>query len=368
MANAPPNSSPTPRHPSSDSRKGSRLVVALLAVGVAVGLMVVMYWSAQGRWMRSREAGSTHPEAAGSVVWDEDTAAAELGELQQRFNDVASENGQVGAISEAAQRLVERYPKYDAAHTLLGQVLVYQGRFDEAYERFKLSLSLNGQQPELQLLAGTLALKLDQIDKATGHYSMAVGLDTANPRYRTHLAQAYIKQHKYEEARAALLEALRIDSSLHGAYALLADLYAQQNRLVLALPQIQRAIEQTPVSERATRVIYTRRQAQLLRRNNQPDEALMALGALTPVEQADPQVMGEIALCWSLQGQPEEAAAMYERAISLNPTAWPLIAEAARWRIKAGDLEAAQRHLTVLRQVNPRAQAITDLEEQLSGP
>ena len=369
MATSPPNSSPRPSHPPSGSpRRGSRLVVALLAVGVAGGLVTVVYWSAQGRWLRSRETQPPHSEAAGSVVWDEDAAAVELDELQQWFNEVASENGEVATISDSAQRLVERYPKYDAAHTLLGQVLVYQGQFDEAYERFKLSLNLNGQQPELHLLAGTLALKVDQIDKAIGHYSMAVGLDTSNPRYRVHLAQAYIKQHKHDEARAALLEALRIDSSQHGAYALLANLYAQQNRLALALTQIQRAIEQTPVSERATQVIYTRRKAQLLRRNNQPDEALMALSALTSVEQAGPQVMSEVALCWSLQGQPEKAAVMYEQAMAFNPTAWPLIVEAARWRIKAGDLQAARKHLTVLRQVNPRAQAIIELEEQLAGP
>ena len=322
----------------------------------------------QGRWLRSQETVPTDPEAAGSVAWDQNAAAIELDELQQWFNEVASENGPVGAVTDAAQRLVERYPKYDAAHTLLGQVLVYQGRFEEAYERFKLSLTLNGQQPELHLLAGTLSLKLNQIDKATGHYSMAVGLDATNSRYRVHLAQAYIKQHKYEEARAALLEALRIDSSMHGAYALLADLYAQQNRSALAITQIQRAIEQTPVSERATQVIYIRRKSQLFRRNNQPDEALMALGTLTALERADPQIMKEIALCWSLQNQPENAATMYEQAMVQNPTHWPLVAEAARWRIKAGNTDIARKHLTTLRQINPRAQAIAELEAQLSPP
>lgn len=322
----------------------------------------------QGQWLRSQETASTDRQAAGSAVWDQDAAALELGELQQWFNDAASENGSVKAVSDAAQRLVERYPKYDAAHTLLGQVLMYQGRFEEAYERFKLSLDLNGQQPELHLLAGTLSLKLDQIDQATGHYSMAIGLDTTNPRYRVHLAQAYIKQHKHEKARTTLLEALRIDSSLHEAYALLADLYAQQNRLALALSQIQRAIEQTPVSERAMQVIYSRRKSALLRRGNQPDEALVALNTLTDAERTDPHVMNEMALCWSLQGQPENAATMYEQAMAQNPTNWPLIAEAARWRIKAGDVETAQKHLATLRQINPRAQAITELEAQLSGP
>ena len=347
----------------SGSSRGTRVVVALVILGIAAGVLTVSYWSMQGRWMR-RTAQRSARQDAGSARWDQNAADVELNKLRQAFEKIVSGTHQAGALVDAIRRLVQRYPQYAATRTLLGQVLLYDDQPDAAYQQLSLSLELDGQQPEVHLLAGTIAYQLERIDQATGHYSTAVGIDPSNPRYRLHLAQAYISQQRDNEARDVLLEALRMDSSLHAAYASLADLYARQNRLVLALTQIQKAIEHTGESEQDKQVFYYRQKSRLLRRDNRPEEALLTLKRLE-MPQIDLAVIEDMATCWSMLGKPEQAAMLFEDAMVADPTRSALVAGAVRWRIKAGDQETARRHLALLRRINPRSDMATQLEGQL---
>jgi len=344
--------------------KGSLVVVVLVVVGVGAGILTVFYWSMQGRWLRHTAQRSTQQDA-GSAKWDQSAADQELESLGKAFERIVSGTHQTGTLIDAVRRVVQRYPKYAACRTLLAQVLIYDGQSDAAYQQLVLSLELDGQQPDVHLLAGTLAFQLEQIDQATGHYLAAVGIDPSTPRYRLHLAQAYISNHKDHEARQVLLEALRMDSSLHAAYASLADLYARQNQLALALTQIQKAIDHTDASQRGKQVFYYRQKSRLLRRDNRPADALLTLKRLKMPE-VDLGLIEDMAICWSMLGKPDQAAMLFEDAMVTNPTHAALVAGAVRWRIKAGDKETARRHLALLRRINPRSDVVTHLEAQFN--
>lgn len=364
---------PTDTHPTPTAtvaplwrRRGTWVAVGLVILGTAAAGITVSYWTAQGRWLRRQhQPDQDHRVDAGPAPWDPVKADTELDELKQVFEQVTADHQPIGTLTQAAVRLVERYPMYAPTHTFLGQVWLYQEQFEEAYDQFELSLDLNGQQPEIHLLSGTIAYKLDRFDQAIGHYSKAVGLDPSNPRHRLHLAQGYISQHRLQEGRDVLLEALRIDSTIHEAYAALSQLYAQQNKPVLALSQIQKAIDHTPVSARSQQVLYIRRKSRLLLRDNQPEPALITLQNLSHAEQANPRVLEETAVCWSMLGRLDQAAAVFEKAMVSHPTNWTLVANAARWRIKAGDHAAARRHVDRLRQIQPHGRVLQDLEAQL---
>jgi tetratricopeptide (TPR) repeat protein len=122
-------------------------------------------------------------------------------------------------------------------------------QFKPAYEQLSRSLDLDRQQPEVQLLAGTVAMQLGNTEQAAQHYSMATGLSPREPRYLVHLALAYLKLGQTDRARDTFLGAIRVDSSCHAAFKGLADLYAQQNKLDLALGQIQNAIDAASLEE-----------------------------------------------------------------------------------------------------------------------
>lgn len=346
-------------------RRGTWVATLIVLAGVGAGVITVAYWIAQARWMHERDTQQAAREPAGAAPWDPIVADTQINQVKQVFEQVVENHEPAAALAKAAQRLVERYPRYALARTLLGQVWLYDGQLEKAYDQFKLSLDLDGQQPEVHLLAGTIAYQLNDAPLATYHYKVAADIQPSEPRYRLHLAQAYLRQQQIDEARDVLLEALRVDSSLHEAYVVLADVYAKQNRLTLALTQIQKAIEHTPVSDRPRYILYIRQKAKFLRRDNRPSDALLTLRSLSESELADPAIMQDVALCWSLLGQPQKAAAMFEDAMISDPANWQLVAGAVRWRISAGHDAVARRHLLRLREMNPRAADIAQLEAQL---
>ncbi len=367
MPSAPPLIEPTPEHPPVTSprrrsRRGIGVVVGLIVLGVAVAIVVRAYWSRQAEHLRQQTA-SNQP-GAGSVAFDQNQAELELARTQEAFSEAITRRRDVTPARDAARGLVERYPHFVPARTLYAQVLLKHGDFDAAYDQLTLSLELDAQQPEVHVLAGTVALELEQLEQAAGHFSNAVGLDPTNGLHRVRLAQAYLQLRRFDDTRDTLLEALRIDSALHQAYALLADTYAQQNKATLALPQIQKAIELTGSSERPITVAYIRKKAAILRRDNRPDEALLTLQNLRPEELADPGVIEDMALCWSMTGRFSKAAELYEDALAANPTNPRLVVGAARWRVKAGDADAARKHIQTLRRLNPRHPALDELREQ----
>lgn len=292
-------------------------------------------------------------------------AQAAVAEASQKFAALMEHGGETTPILGETRQLVERYPTSAAARTLLAQVLLVRGQLEEAYEQLERSLTLDPRQPEARLLAGTIALQRGDATAAQRHYSEAIGLEPGEPRYRMHLAQAYLAQHQHDQARDALRDALVLDSSLHTAHAALADVYAEQGKVSLALEQIRRARDLLGTADEDRRVVYARRYAALLRRDNQPGEALRVLLELPPKRHFDPGVMQDLARTWMMLGQPERAAGHYEQALVLDPSNDAAAAAAAHWHLEAGQVDAARQAIARLRQINPRAETLPQLEARL---
>ena len=315
------------------------------------------------------DRGATEMAAGSGSDFDRSKAIAELESWEQQLEAAIKPGQNLAAVISGAIELVERYPAFAPARLLLGHCLLSAARFEPAYEQFEESLRLDPRQPEVHLNAGTVAAQLGRLDDARRHYSEAVGLDTGNSRYRVHLAFLSIKQGRHDEARRGLLGALRIDSSLHQAHAGLSDVFAKQNKIGPALDRIGRALELLDDQEQNTRVIYTRKRAALLRRLNQPDEALAVLTQMVDdmreAALGDPGVSQDLARCWAMMGQPEKAAAHYEWLLYQDPSNDHAAARAAHWNLKAGSPEAARRNLQDLRRINPRSPALPELEREL---
>jgi Tfp pilus assembly protein PilF len=334
-------------------------IIALLALAAVLTAFLLL--------RRDRPSAADAAAGAGAIYFDETAAVQELDQLQQRFTDLVSSGKDVTPLIVDMQRLVERYPRISAARTLWAQALLFTGRGREALQQLEQSLQLDPRQAEVHLLAGTVALQLAQIEVAERHYSQAVGLDTANGRYRLHLASIYLKQQDYDKARATLLEALRCDSSLHEAHAALSDLYAQQNKVNLAVEQIKRALELSPPDDHARRTIYLRKEAALFRRDNKPEEALAVLRQLPPVAMMEIAVGDDLAGCWAMLGQPDKAASHFEQVLIIDATNDLAAARAALWRIRADQPDKARQNLETLRRINPRSNAIAEIENMLAA-
>lgn len=344
----------------STSRRGTYVVLALVLLGLAAALGAFAWWDYQARQIKQR---ATDP--AGSPDWDRAAAQRETEEVGEVFTSISDEPGARSAVLPMGRRLVERYPGFAPAHLLYGQMLVRYGDADAGYEQVKRSIEINPNQPTVQVMAGTLAIQLGALEAALRHVDDALALDPDNTSTRVLKAHVLIEMGKLDDAELLLLEALQADSSLHSAYAVQASLYARRGNVAMAVQQMRKALNFTPEYDRQKRISYTRMLATYLRRQIKPEEAALLLTQLPPAERRKPEVLGDLATSYAMMQRPELAAAAYEEALEFVPADDTLVARAAHWRLQAGALEQARKHVQRLAAMNPRNADLPRLKREL---
>lgn len=343
------------------TKRGNWVVLALVVIGLAGATVAVGYRNLRVRLTKQQQQTQADPQR------DLADAAERLMTLQEQYLQ-AGDNADLPAIRAAVQAIIDDYPDVAPAYTLLAQVNLDAKNYDAARDNLSRSLERDADQPEVHLLVADLAMMDGDLDAAESHITRAIKLKPGEGRYRLRLANVHFQRKQLDAARDAYLEALRLDSSLHQAHSGLADIYAAQNQLNLAIEQVQKAIDQTPPGRRDILDTYLRKKATLLRRDNQPQAALMTLESLSDKARLDPDAIEQFAVTWAQLGKPAHGATLYEEALRINPVHWRYAAGAARWHIKAGNPEQAQRHLRLLRRLDPNLPVIAELEKQLAQP
>ena len=356
-----------PSSPVIVSRRGRRRSGSaapwLILVVVVLGLLGALAIWGPGRGT----TGSVDTKSDSGATADSKGIADELETLGDRFIQ-ASENGRdIQPLIDRVEGLIAKHGDSAEAHTLHAQMLLEAGRPGEGLKAFEAALAVQPREARVHQMAGDLAMNLGQYEVARHHYEQALSIEPGSGRYAVSLANLQFKLHEDDRAVATLLTALRRDSKLHGAYMLLSDIYAGQNKLGLALDQAGRAIDSVPAGDTRTRSIYVVKRAALLRRDNRPAESLAALQGLALQGGLESLILRDTARSWGMLGKPGMAAEVYERVLRADPSSDLAAAEAARWRIKAGDLEAARKHVEALRRINPRHEALEGLDKALGG-
>jgi tetratricopeptide (TPR) repeat protein len=370
-----PDSLRSPRAGRAGNRPAGKLVaIALVAMGMAAAWGTYAYWKANWRHYREVRIGPGGASSPTAGTTDPQAVEREAQELMALGHRVLEEYRQKDGPPPPAELVrdvgafVERRPDHAECRELHATLLIAVNRLDEGYAQLLILLKTQTQRGDLQLLAGTVAKDRGDWAAAERHYRDAVAVDALNPAAHVHLASVLTHRGEFDPARDALLTALRLDDAQHKAYRGLSEVFAKQGKLVPALTQIDKAIERVPEKDREAAITYVRFKAMLLRRDNKPAEALHTLlYSLTADEQAIESVVDDLALCLTMDGRYAQAASLFEGQMRLRPFDPRPAREAARLRLKAGDREAAARHLEALKRIDPRQPAIAELQAQLQA-
>ena len=330
--------------------------MVVLAV-VTVGIIIAAYLRVSDQPDQIEQPDGTRQSA--------DQAEQDLKLLTETYVSIQTDRDKLGPFVEKLREFVDRNAESAPGHRLLGQVSLDAGKPRDALKHLQISLDLDARQPGICCLAGIVAEKLDELDLAARYYQEAIGLEPRNGEYRLHLANVNLGRRDLVEAKQGFLEALRLNSALHEAHGALSGIYASENKLAMALTQIRKAIELTPMIERSKHVIYVRKQAKLELRDGRPDDALRNLQSLGVKERFDPEVMEDIATCYANKSRPDLAAELYEEAMRVFPADWRFVAEAARWRMRTGGEEEFYRHIRTLSRLDPGLPVIAELERKM---
>jgi arylsulfatase A-like enzyme/Flp pilus assembly protein TadD len=247
------------------------------------------------------------------------------------------------ALTEQA---LKEFPWYRELHVLRGEALEKSGRLDEALIAYEKAIELRPEDPENHWRHGTVALKagdkktaesdfrqsvahdptfeegrlaLARLLSETGRSAEAVELlgGAGSASAKAALAEAYLAEERYGEARALLEEALTLDPENTRALALLGPVYGRAGELEMAASTLEKAValgETSPEIRRNLALVYMQ-QGKLPR-------AIAELEKASGEAPSDPAIWFALGNAHLRARNGGRAAQAFERALALRVD-WP---------------------------------------------
>jgi tetratricopeptide (TPR) repeat protein len=239
------------------------------------------------------------------------------------------------AMFQEALRLA---PRNLAAELGLSRAYRAVHNYDEAGRGLKLAIREHPESAEPLAALGDFEIQQQTYDVAISHLKASLALAPANVETRTLLAGAYRAKGDLVNALAELQKVLARDSKNVLAYFLRAEIYSDQNRDELALPDARKVVELQPEKARG-RILLAKilvRTPQGSSKEEAAKRCSEAVATLEPVESAqssaatiDSETYFLLARAYRCAGQPEqaekadaefEAASQKERGAKENET------------------------------------------------
>jgi tetratricopeptide (TPR) repeat protein len=347
---------------------GKLTVAIIVTVAVVLALVAVSFW----RWRLKLPAAGTQtptqtsvPDGAGSKTWDPQAAALAIMSVRKELEVAEAEQRVDEELVNRAKRVVEKFPHAPEASRLVADVLMARQDWAEAFNWLTRSLEADNQRPDVHLLAGTVAMKIDRYEDAARHFGVAAELVPDDIQPRLYLASLYQHMGDDDKALRALLEARQIDTHSPQVYAMMADIYASQRKWSLAITNLKHAIDNTAPTDKATINAYNLRLARFLNKWNKPEDALLVLDSLPGKGLRDAMAVEQRATAQAMLRRNADAAVSFEAAATLQGFNGRLMVEAVRQYILAGNKAGAEIALDRIREDAPDQPEIEGLQMQI---
>lgn len=246
------------------------------------------------------------------------------------------DQAEAGKAEAIVREALTKYPEDQDLHLLLGQALINQRLFEDAYNEYIAALAIGPRDADIEFSAGTLANQIGQPDRALEHYAAAQTADPSNPDYPLFLGQVQLKLGMFSEGRASLVMAARLRPERALIWGTLADLELQENNARIALQHIGRARELEPANG-----MWRLIEAKAFKRQGEAAKALMLLLALDESQRQDVNVRRLTAECYGMMRRPLDGAQLYVDAFDDQQPDATVAFEAAVWLDRAGDGDGA---------------------------
>ncbi len=220
-----------------------------------------------------------------------------------------AESGRAAWAEKYLLVLTRWQPESALNYGYLGDILVVEGRDQEAIQAYQRALELDEYLPWIHNNLGVLFLEGDQPDLAADHFQQAIDLSPQNVTTYVNLGSAYYAQEDWEAAAAAYGNALDLDFSLQDTKAAWAGLILSESRLVEARLVWEYVLLENPRHPLALQGLGV---VSLL--EGDPTLAMMYLDAARYLQPENPALYLYIGMALEELEKPAEAAAAYQFA------------------------------------------------------
>ncbi len=171
-----------------------------------IGILIALVWGAEegtkgARW-RGRKQNT--PVALGVILSATLAILATLTALSWRQTSLWADN-------ENLWRHAIKCRESDLAHNNLGDLLLHEGRIQEAEQEFRQALLLNSDYTEALNSLGVLLFSRGETDSALDLFRRSTRVDPSNALGYFNLGHAYLRLGRLQDSVAELRESLRLD-------------------------------------------------------------------------------------------------------------------------------------------------------------
>lgn len=328
----------------------SRAVKISAGVIVFAAVVAMIYFAARPP---ATTSATTSGDTSGPVTWDATTKQYIAD--QHSKADQAMQHADFMQVRAILQPLLAKYPADAAGRTMLARALMAQGDWRAAYDEAKKSCQIDDHQAESHMLAGIMAERFDELPVARQHYERASELEPGSLQSSLYLANVCLKLKDYPNADLYALRVLRLDPSRAIAYAITAQVAAEQGQTDRAIEQWRKALIHTQ-PDSAELLAYTMQEVMLLRRRDIAgrQEAINVLLSLPENQIADiRRVTEELAQTYLSLSRPADASDTWWRWLKNHPTDGPAAAEAGLSAQRAGQTDRARQFLAHAQKIAP---------------
>ncbi len=303
---------------------------------VADGLARMRRGDAEGAIAALREARARRP-ADGAIAFY-------LGRLLHA-------DTKLGEAEEAYRAAVAADPTLAEGWLRLSEILVEQGRLEEALASLESLGRIRGGGPNLDYQVGFVLSKMGRHEQAEGHLRTSLQQEPRNPNAWYVLGLNAQRQGEDEQAAGAFRSALEADPAYADAWFNLGNALARLGRPEEARQALERFAAVNEARERdaarQARLVALQRGAEMDLERGRPESAASQVEEAATLDAGAPWVhrlRGELLL---QAARRDEALDSLRRAAALNPDAPEEQLALAAAFSKAGDEEAARRHRQV---------------------
>lgn len=212
------------------------------------------------------------------------------------------------------ERALEVTTRNNMAHNNLGNVLMQQGKLEEAAEHYQAALRISPGMTDARNNLGNVIFEMGGAGNAVEHYREALRLDPKNAGAHYNLGMALAKEGKLHEAIQHYQEALRLQPDNAKAHNNLGNALARSNRLDEAIEQYEIAKKLQPDLSEAYNNL-----GNVLLNQGKPGEAAAQYREALRLEPNNADANRNLGLVLIGQQKVDEAIKHYREAIRIKP-------------------------------------------------
>lgn len=341
--------------------RGIKISIWIIVPVMAIGAMI--YFALHS----PSGSGSTSTSGGGGGPASWDAATSQYIADQHTHATEAMQHKDFTQARAVLQPLLEKYPGDAAGHAMLAKALIAQGRWHKAFEEAERACVLDDKLVDAHMLAGIIAERFDKLDIARHHYQRANELQPGSLQSALYLANICMKQKDWANADLYALQVIHLDPSQAIAYAITAQVAANQGQTERAIEQWEKALVHTPTDD-PKYLTYTMQRVQLLRRRDMAgrEEALNVLMSLPQkMRDDDRRVTEELAQTYLSLERPGDAADAWIAWLHDHPMDGPAAAEAGIDAQRAGQTDRAKQLLAIAQRLAPQHPLTGALKEAI---